>query len=154
MKVKKLNPEAQVPTRAEAGSNGYDLYSIEETFIPQGKTAVIDTGIAIDLTGENYAPNLIPYFEIKDRSGLASKGLRTGAGVVDYSYRGPIKVVIHNLNNTSMYDTKTDKHGYLIKKGDRIAQGIIQLSMIQSPVVVDELTETERNAGGFGSTGQ
>lgn len=154
MKVKKLNPEAQIPTRAEAGSNGYDLYSVEEMFIPQGKTAIVDTGIAIDLSGENFAPNLMPYFEIKDRSGLASKGLRTGAGVVDYSYRGPIKVVIHNLNNTTMYDTKTDKHGYLIQKGDRIAQGIIQLSMIQSPVLVDELTETERNAGGFGSTGK
>lgn len=161
MKVKKLHPDAQIPTRAEVGSNGYDLYAIEETFIPQGKTAIVDTGIAIDLSGESYAPNLntevmhlMPYFEIKDRSGLASKGLRTGAGIVDYSYRGPVKVVIHNLNNTTMYDTKTDKHGYLIHKGDRIAQGIIQLSMIQNPVEVDELTETDRNAGGFGSTGK
>lgn len=153
MKVKKLSPEAQIPTRAESGSNGYDLYAVEDSFIPQGKTAIVDTGIAIDLTGENYAPNLMPYFEIKDRSGLASKGLRTGAGVVDYSYRGPVKVVIHNLNNTTIYDTKTDKHGYLIKKGDRIAQGIIQLSVIQNMEVVEELTETERNANGFGSTG-
>jgi dUTP pyrophosphatase len=154
MKVKKLHPDAQIPTRAEVGSNGYDLYAIEETFIPQGKTAIVDTGIAIDLSGESYAPNLMPYFEIKDRSGLASKGLRTGAGIVDFSYRGPVKVVIHNLNNTTMYDTKTDKHGYLIHKGDRIAQGIIQLSMIQNLVEVDELTETDRNAGGFGSTGK
>ncbi len=154
MKIKKLHPEAQIPTRAEVGSNGYDLYAVEEAFIPQGKTAIVDTGIAIDLSDQNFAPNLMPYFEIKDRSGLASKGLRTGAGVVDYSYRGPVKVVIHNLNNTSTYDTKTDKHGYLIQKGDRIAQGIIQLSVIENMEVVDQLSETERNAGGFGHTGR
>lgn len=152
MKIKKLHADAQIPTRAEVGSNGYDLYSVEEVFIPQGKTAIVDTGIAIEHGESNYY-NMLPYFEIKDRSGLASKGLRTGAGIVDYSYRGPVKVVIHNLNNTTMYDTKTDKHGYLIKKGDRIAQGIVHLSLIPKIEEVTELSETERNAGGFGSTG-
>lgn len=154
MKIKKLHPEAQIPTRAEIGSNGYDLYSVEDVFIQQGKTAVVDTGIAIELSDLGAYHNMLPYLEIKDRSGLASKGLRTGAGIVDYSYRGPVKVVIHNLNNTSLYDTKTDKHGYLIKKGDRIAQGIIHLSLIPNIEEVNDLSETERNAGGFGSTGK
>lgn len=153
MKVKKIHPDAQLPTRAEAGSNGYDLYACEDMFIPTGKTAMIDTGIAVELPYDNN-PILLPYFEIKDRSGLASKGLRTGAGIVDYSYRGPIKVVIHNLNNTSTYDTKTDKHGYFVNKGDRIAQGIIQLSLTTKPEWSETLSETERNAGGFGSTGK
>lgn len=153
MKIKKLHPDAKVPTRADSGSNGYDLYSVEEKFIPKGKTETIDTGIAVDLSGGNFDPKLIPYFEIKDRSSLASKGLRTGAGIVDYSYRGPVKVVIHNLNNIACYNPQTDKYGYLVKKGDRIAQGIIQLSVIDEFIEVDELTETERNAGGFGSTG-
>jgi deoxyuridine 5'-triphosphate nucleotidohydrolase len=154
MKIKKLHPEAQIPTRAEVGSNGYDLYSVEEVFIPQGKTAVVDTGISIELTGESNYLNMLPYLEIKDRSGLASKGLRTGAGIVDYSYRGPVKVVIHNLNNIATYDPKTDKYGYLICKGDRIAQGIVHLSLIPKIEEVTELTETERNSGGFGSTGR
>lgn len=154
MKIKKLHPEAQIPTRADVGSNGYDLYSVEDVFVPMGKTAIVDTGISVELTGESNYYNMLPYLEIKDRSGLASKGLRTGAGIVDYSYRGPVKVVIHNLNNSTIYDTKTDKHGYLIKKGDRIAQGIVQLSLIPQVEEVTELSETERNANGFGSTGR
>jgi dUTP pyrophosphatase len=117
---------------------------------------ILDTGIAVELSpvALSAETKVLPYFEIKDRSGLASKGLRTGAGIVDYSYRGPVKVVIHNLNNISKYDQNTDKWGYFVQKGDRIAQGIIQLSLIENAEVVDELTETERNAGGFGHTGR
>jgi dUTP pyrophosphatase len=153
MKVKKIHADAILPTRAESGSSGYDLYACENAFIPVGKTAVIDTGIAIELPYDNN-PILLPYFEIKDRSSLASKGLRTGAGVVDYSYRGPVKVVIHNLNNTNIFDTKTNERGYYINKGDRIAQGIIQLSITTPPEWAESLSETKRDSGGFGSTGK
>ena len=150
MKVKKLHPNAKLPTRAENGSTGYDLYSVEEVFIPLGETRIVDTGIAIEL--ESHAKvDYMSYFKIEDRSGMASKGMRTGAGVVDQSYRGPIKVVLHNFS--ASIHPKGMESGYKINIGDRIAQGIIQYSLIERVVEVDELSASERNEAGFGSSG-
>jgi dUTP pyrophosphatase len=162
MRVKKLHPDAKLPVRAEAGSNGYDLFASEDIFIPIGHTAVVPTGIAIEM----YAPlleGLMSVFKIEDRSSMAAKGLRTGGGVCDDSYRGEIKVVIHNLsadnrtkNEVFDFDVlhATLPPGYKIKKGDRIAQGLIYWTSTEDVYEVNELNETYRSAQGFGSTGQ
>ncbi len=162
IKVKPLTDDAKLPSRSETGSSGYDLYASEEVFIPLGKTEIIKTGIAIEMEGVNTFPqqSVIPLFKIEDRSSMAAKGLRIGAGVVDYSYRGEIKVVMHNLNNTTdemvtnINGGTVRKYGYLIRKGDKIAQGLIILTYTPEVETASVLSETERNERGFGSTGK
>lgn len=164
LKVKKLHPEAKLPTRADTGSNGYDLYAVDDVFIPVGETRVISTGISIEieekignkiLTMEEYNDaEILPIFKIEDRSSMAAKGLRTGAGVVDFSYRGEIKVVMHNLNNDEIHrDTDGWPKGYKIKKGDKIAQGVIYTTMVPPIKEADALSDSERGNRGFGSSG-
>lgn len=65
MKIKKLHPDAKIPTRGDSGSNGYDLYSVEDKFIAKGKTEVIDTGIAVDLSGGTLIQNLFRILKLR-----------------------------------------------------------------------------------------
>jgi len=152
MKVKKIHPDAKLPIRAESRSNGYDLFAVEDVFISVGTTAIVPTGIAIELDVPPF-DELLTVFKIEDRSSMATKGLRTGAGVVDYSYRGEIKVVIHNLNNTSE-SKETGQCGYQIKKGDKIAQGLVYWTSAEDVEETNELNETDRGTNGWGSTGK
>ena len=154
MKVKKLHPNAKLPVRAESGSNGYDLFASEDVFVSIGETTIVPTGISIEL--EKTISGRLPVFKIEDRSSMAAKGLRTGAGIVDFSYRGEIKVVIHNLwadNRTKEQIFARKATGYQINKGDKIAQGLIYLTSVEDVEEVRDLSETERNGNGFGSSG-
>ena len=143
MRIKKLNPSAVVPTRATSSSAGYDLYACLETdgaIIHPGKTMLIGTGIAAEVP-EGYFGGVFA------RSGLASKkGLRPAncVGVVDSDYRGEIKVALHN--DSDVYR--------VIKNGDRIAQLVVIPYFAEELEVVETLDDTERGAGGFGSTGK
>lgn len=146
MRIKKLHPDAILPTQGTAEAAGYDLYSIDTVCIEPGEARPIHTGIAIDLP-----PGFWP--GIYARSGLATKkGLRPAncVGVVDTDYRGEIIVVLYN-------DSASIQH---IEAGDRIAQLVFHQHCIIEPdengniwQVVDDLSETDRGAGGFGSTG-
>lgn len=150
LQVLKLFDDAILPTRGREFDAGLDLYALEDQFIEIQTTAKVKTGIAI-----NVPPNYVG--KIEDRSGLASKGLRTGGGVVDHGYNGDVTVVLHNLTNDDIVRNSTTNgrfaHGYEIKKGDRIAQ--LLLYPIETPVVqqVHELWTSERSAKGFGSSG-
>lgn len=141
MNIKKLNDKAIVPTYGSAAAAGADLYACEggEVTIGAGETKLIHTGIAMaipeGLVGLIYA-----------RSGLASKrGLAPAnkVGVIDSDYRGEIMVALHNHSDKA--ETIAD--------GERIAQIVFTPFMAASFSVVDELDDTERGAGGFGSTG-
>lgn len=139
--IKLLNEFAKVPTRGSAQAAGYDLYAAVnyDIEIQPHSTVKVDTGISIEIP-EGY------FGGIYARSGLATKqGLRPAncIGVVDADYRGPIIVALHN---DTMYPQR-------IKAGERIAQLIIQPYLNVDFNVVDELTDTERGEGGFGSTG-
>lgn len=146
MKIKKLHPDAILPTQGTAEAAGYDLYSVDTVCIEPGETRPIHTGIAIDLL-----PGFWP--GIYARSGLATKkGLRPAncVGVVDTDYRGEIIVALHN-------DSSSIQH---INAGDRIAQLVFHQQCTIRPdedgniwQVVEELSETDRGTGGFGSTG-
>lgn len=133
----KLNYEdAQEPTRGSDEAAGYDLYSYEsETVVPK-QIKLIDTGISIRVPEGTYG-------RIAPRSSVSKKGILINAGVIDRDYRGPVKVMVHNLSNND----------YVINKNDRIAQLILE--QIKTPPVelVEELDDTERGDGGFGSTG-
>lgn len=140
--IKLLNEFAKVPTRGSAQAAGFDLYAATnyDIEIQPHSTIKIDTGISIEIP-EGY------FGGIYARSGLATKqGLRPAncIGVIDSDYRGPVIVA---LRNDTMYTQR-------IMAGDRIAQLIIQPYLNVNFNIVDELSDTERGNGGFGSTGR
>ena len=140
--IKKLSPEVQLPSYKTSGAAGMDLMAfIKSSITVKPKTSsLIPTGLSIAFS-EDYE------VQIRPRSGLAAKNnisVLNTPGTIDSDYRGEIKVIIYNHGNND----------FLINNGDRIAQ------MILMPVVKMELEETNnlpetiRGEGGFGSTGK
>ena len=139
--IKKLNPNAIVPTYGSEYAAGADLYACAdgEIQIEPHTTAVIPTGIALELP-VGYAGLIYA------RSGLATKkGLAPAnkVGVVDCDYRGEVKVALHNHSDTVQS----------VSAGERIAQIVIAPYVTAEFEETDELSRTVRGAGGFGSTG-
>ena len=135
--VKKLHPDARLPTRGSEHAAGLDFYSLEGVIIEPGATAVIRTGIAVAIP-EGKAGFLWP------RSGLAVKySIDRLAGLIDADYRGEVKAVLINHGEDRIK----------ISAGDKIVQMVIQPVDMPDPVEVEELPETVRGEGGFGSTG-
>jgi dUTP pyrophosphatase len=135
--IKKLSNNATVPTRGSELAAGLDLYSAVDIIIPSHGKSVVMTDISISIP-EGY------YGRIAPRSGLAAKHfIDVGAGVIDQDYRGNIGVVLFNFS---------DKE-FVVKKGDRIAQLILEKILICNVQLVDDLENTNRGEGGFGSTG-
>lgn len=136
----KTHPTAILPTRAKPGDSGLDLYALlpmEDLWIGAGCRERVLTGIAIELP-EGYEGHVRP------RSGLAAKeGIQTCFGTIDNGYRGELAVTLFNLSFL----------GYRVRNGERIAQLVI--CPVAYPVLmeVSTLSETERGADGFGSTG-
>ncbi len=143
MKIKKIRPNAKVPQRATGGSAGLDLCACidEPITLSGGETALVPTGVAIALPSAEYGAFVFP------RSGIAIKhgiGLLNSVGVIDSDYRGEIMVGVINQVNRS----------YTIEPGERIAQMVIMPVSMMPVTEVSELDDTERGAGGFGSTGK
>lgn len=146
MKIKRLHPDAIIPTLGSAAAAGYDLYALYPCDLEPGDTWFIHTGLAIEIPAGFWGG-------IYARSGLATKkGLRpaNGVGVIDSDYRGEIMVALHN-------DSSSLQH---IDAGDRIAQLVFHLQCTILPdedgniwQVVEDLSDTDRGEGGFGSTG-
>lgn len=137
--VKKLCYDAIVPTRGSDGAVGYDLYSSEDAIVPnQAGRALVGTGITVVLpTGV--------YGRVAPRSGLAVKHcINVGAGVIDPDYTGEIKVVLFNHGSND----------FEVKKGDRIAQLVLERCETPPIEEINIVEDTERGSGGFGSTGQ
>ena len=138
--VTKLDNDAVIPTYAKKGDAGADLYSISDLVLAPGERALVRTGIAIALP-DGYVGLVHP------RSGL---GLKNGIsvvntpGTIDSGYRGEIGVVLINHDLTNNFQ---------VKKGDRIAQLLIQKVEPANFKIVNELPDSERSAGGYGSTG-
>lgn len=138
-----IGQEIKPPFYATEGAAGMDLSAAveEDILLPKGKMAVIPTGIAISLPNSGY----VAY--IYARSGLGIKHgicLSNGVGVIDSDYRGEIRVGLINLG----------PEDYVIKKGERIAQMVFAPVARANLIACDSLDETQRGAGGFGSTGR
>jgi deoxyuridine 5'-triphosphate nucleotidohydrolase (EC 3.6.1.23) len=164
VKIKRLHPDAVIPRYAYEFDAGFDLVAVEDVVIEPGETKLVRTGLAISLP-PNYE------LQVRPRSGISLRTkLRVVLGTVDAGYRGEIGVIVDNIaedpcGNESQYltyidglDYRTDGEMYpndtcLIRKGDRIAQAVIKPVEQAHFVEVDELDETERGTGGFGSTG-
>ena len=137
IKIKKINPDGKVPTRAKSSDAGYDLYSTVDMPITPTARQLVPTGIAIEIP-EGY------YGRIAPRSGLAVRaGIDILAGVVDSGYRNEIKVVMINLGEGLVS----------VNKGDRIAQLIIEKCYDVEWEEVNELSDSDIGEGGFGSSG-
>ena len=135
--VKRLNEHGIIPARGSPMAAGYDLSSSEDVSITKGTRGLVSTGIAFTVPYGTYG-------RIAPRSGLAvKKGIQVGAGVIDRDYTGEVKVVLFNHGDEDVE----------IKRGDRIAQLIIEQIEMPEVKVVSELLMTERGEGGFGSTG-
>ena len=142
IKVQKVNPSACLPTRGSREAAGYDLYAcIEEAVeIPPHETRTIDTGLRFELPSGYFAG-------IFARSGIASReGLRPAncVGICDADYRGNYMVALHNDSDCVRTVTPREK----------IAQMVVMPFLELEFDVQEELTETERGEGGFGSTGE
>ena len=141
VKIKKLSESSLLPTRGSSSAAGYDLYAdVEREQIAPGKTVKIPVGVAMEIP-EGYFGGIFA------RSGLSTKeGLRPAncVGVIDSDYRGPILVPLHN-------DSDTVRE---VVKGEKIAQMVILPYLAVEFEEVEQLEETQRGEGGFGSTGK
>lgn len=143
LEMKKVKENAKIPTRATEGSAGLDLCACidEPITLNKGDKALIPTGIAIGLDDPHYAAFIYA------RSGLAIKHgltLLNAVGVVDSDYRGEVCVGIIKLTEGP----------YTIQPGERIAQMVIQPVVLPKIIEVEDLNDTTRGVGGFGSTGK
>ncbi|GAA5908051.1 hypothetical protein JCM6882_000212 [Rhodosporidiobolus microsporus] len=135
--VQRLTEAAKLPVRGSALAAGYDISSAEDKVVPAQGKALISTGLSIAVPEGTYG-------RVAPRSGLASKHMiDTGAGVIDADYRGEVKVLLFNLS----------KEDFQVTAGDRIAQLILERIATPDVQEVASLSETQRGAGGFGSTG-
>ncbi|HEX4948193.1 MAG TPA: dUTP diphosphatase [Blastocatellia bacterium] len=138
IKVKKLADGARLPFRAAPHDAGADLFCLEAFTLAPGERKLIQTGLALEIPPGYYG-------RVAPRSGLAVKqGIDTMAGVVDAGYRGHLQVLLINLSSEVVS----------LEAGARIAQLIIERIAVCDFEWADELSDTERGAGGFGSSGQ
>lgn len=139
IRVRLLHPDAHVPQRAHAGDAGADLVSIDDVVLTPGQRAVVGTGVAVEIP-VGWVGLIHP------RSGLAARQgvtVLNTPGTIDAGYRGEIKVILYNAGSESVE----------ISRGDRIAQLVLQQVELARFTVVEELSDTARADGGFGSTG-
>ena len=144
IQIKKLNNNAKTPIYGSEYAAGMDLFSSnEEPIIIEPQTRkIIPTGLSISYDDQNY------YMRIAPRSGLSVKySIDIGAGVIDYDYRGEIKIVLINNHKTDVFQ---------VNKHMKIAQMVPTMSLSPRNIVFEEvnkLEDTERGQGGFGSSG-
>lgn len=151
IKFIKVHPDAVIPQAAHTfGDAGYDLYAVEDVLLTAGEATVIRTGLQLADCPLTDNENNSYFLDIRSRSGLSRKMVIPLTGTIDVNYRGEMGIVLGNLG----------REPYLVKKGDRVAQLVIQQIVADSQtckvrfVETTELVETERGSGGFGSTGK
>jgi dUTP pyrophosphatase len=146
MKVKKLHPNAIIPTKAHETDAGFDLYNLETFQIRKAEKYFSDNELDIDSvnvkTGIAIEFPVGKFGLIASRSSLANRGLIILGGIIDYGYTGEIIIMLSNLANES----------YTFEKGSKIAQLIILPFFNAKIEIVNELSESERGNRGFGSS--
>jgi dUTP pyrophosphatase len=135
--MRRLDPSTTLPTRAHADDAGLDLYALEDAELGPGEGRLVHTGVAVAVPAAHVGL-------VCDRSSMAKRGLKTAGGVIDAGYRGEIGVMLWNISRCAQ----------AVKKGERIAQLLVIPIATPAPVESEDLGETARGAGGFGSTGK
>jgi len=137
LKVRRINKDARLPRYGHPGDAGLDLFSAVEAVLKPGEAFAVPTGIQTAIPSGFVGL-------IWDKSGISLSGVHRLAGVVDEGYRGEIKVVMINLSGSD----------FVVSKGMKIAQMLIQPVAGVTVNETDDLDDTERGEGGFGSTGR
>jgi dUTP pyrophosphatase len=140
LRVRRLDPAARLPVRAQDDDAGYDLHALHDARLEPGARAKIRTGIAIELP-RGHAGLVLPRSGLAARHGIA---LVNAPGLIDAGYRGELQVLLLNTDREAAFK---------ITAGDRIAQLVIVAVAAPEVVEVDALAATQRGEGGFGSTG-
>lgn len=151
VKIKKLHQDAIIPKYQSQGASGFDFHALEDTTIEAGQTTLVKTGLAFEIP-------LGFELQIRPRSGISLKTklrIANSPGTVDSDYRGEVCVMLENTET----DISKPFFNYParlmeIKKGDRIAQGVLVCINQAKFEVVNELSNTERGSEGYGSTGK
>lgn len=167
VRVKRLHPDAIIPQYATSGAAGFDLVAVEDVIIEPGQTKLIPTGLAFEI------PRGFE-MQIRMRSGIAKRTplrLPNAVGTIDADYRGEVFMMFENTSNIPLklndvttnsvntisgfdvIDVEVPMCTCLIRKGDRVAQAVIAPVLRANFEEVDELSETKRGGGAFGSTG-
>jgi len=133
LRFKRLHPDAKLQEPRYRGDAGIDLFSAEEVLVGPGESRWVGTGIAVEIPAGHVGM-------VKEKSGLAEK-FAVGAGVIDSSYRGEVRVLVRNLAREPLR----------IGKGEPLAQ-LLVLPVAEVRLEVGELSESERGERGFGST--
>jgi dUTP pyrophosphatase len=179
VKIKKLHPDAVIPQYAHKGDAGFDLVAVEDVIIEPGETKAISLGLAFEIP-EGYEMQIRPRSGISSKTKLR---VANAPATIDSGFRGEVKVILENavsgfvpfvdyveglisgnylvMDDGVIGETEVGADffanrpcvPYLIRKGDRIAQGVIQRLPDVEIVETDELTDSERGTGGFGSSG-
>ncbi|OUB55570.1 dUTP diphosphatase [Bacillus thuringiensis] len=142
VKIKRVK-NVELPKYAKPGDSGFDLVAAEDTIIWPGETKVVQTGLSFEIP---------PGYElqVRPRSGISrNTKLRVILGTVDSGFRGEVGVIVDNTER----NLGTNMKAHIIERGTRIAQGVIAPVITAHFEEVDELSDSERGVGGFGSTG-
>ena len=140
--IKKLNPEAKLPSYKTKGSSGMDLMALvdDKIIVKPNSSELISTGLSIAIPEDLE-------IQIRPRSGLAAKhsiSVLNTPGTIDSDYRGELKIILYNHSNKD----------FIVNKNDRVAQIVLVPVLKVDFEEVQELPETVRGSGGFGSTGK
>ena len=140
LRVRRLHPDATLPTRAHAGDAGLDLYALDGATLGPGERASLGTGIAVEIP-VGQAGLVLPRSGLAHRNGIA---LVNAPGLIDSGYRGEVRVLLLNTDPAERFE---------LRAGDRIAQLVLVQVELSETVEVSELEPSQRGLGGFGSSG-
>jgi dUTP pyrophosphatase len=141
LRYRRLTPAARPPARAHEGDAGYDLHAAEAASLGAGERASVGTGIAVTIP-DGYAGLVLPRSGLAARHGIA---LVNAPGLIDSGYRGELRVLLLNTDRSEPFE---------VAEGDRIAQLLLVRAEAPELEEAEELDETPRGEGGFGSTGR
>lgn len=137
LRIKKLHPDAKIPSYAHPGDAGMDVFALESLTLTPGERGLVRTGISLEFP-EGYV------LLVWDKSGISTKhGIKTLAGVIDSGYRGEIQIGVVNLG----------QEAFTFEKGNKVAQILVQPIVNAEIQEVEYLADSSRGEDGFGSTG-
>lgn len=145
VEVVRINKNANIPWRY-SGTAGFDLYALEDTFLKLSETTIVQTGISFNIPSGFFG-------KIENINRLALIGIIASSGVIDPElYAGEVKIAFYNLSNSSNSTYKG--RGYMIKKGEKIAQLIVQPISLVRLVQSEKVESSQLNENGFDSSGR